>query len=121
MAFLSGKNNNFKFAFSKPFIPQEIENIGIFNNRVIITLVNANENSEKNSAIENEIKIIRIRHSSRKPTYYKNVFKDKVENLFEDKDNINQIQLSETIDYLKQTDAIENSYELSNRYLMYTL
>lgn len=45
------------------------------------------------------------------------VFKDKVENLFEDKDNINQIQLSETIDYLKQTDAIENSYELSNRYL----
>ena len=25
MAFLSGKNNNFKFAFSKPFIPQEIE------------------------------------------------------------------------------------------------
>ena len=25
MAFLSGKNNNFRFAFSKPFIPQEIE------------------------------------------------------------------------------------------------
>ena len=25
MAFLSGKNNNFKFAFPKPFIPQEIE------------------------------------------------------------------------------------------------
>ena len=25
MAFLSGKNNNFKFAFSKPFVPQEIE------------------------------------------------------------------------------------------------
>lgn len=42
----------------KYFTPQEIENIGIFNNRVIITLVNANENSEKNSAIENEIKKI---------------------------------------------------------------
>ena len=25
MAFLSGKNNNFRFAFSKPFVPQEIE------------------------------------------------------------------------------------------------
>jgi len=25
MAFLSGNNNNFRFAFSKPFIPQEIE------------------------------------------------------------------------------------------------
>ena len=25
MAFLSGKNNNFRFAFPKPFIPQEIE------------------------------------------------------------------------------------------------
>lgn len=25
MAFLSGKNNNFRFTFSKPFIPQEIE------------------------------------------------------------------------------------------------
>ena len=25
MAFLSGKNNNFKFSFPKPFVPDEIE------------------------------------------------------------------------------------------------
>ena len=25
MAFLSGKNNNFKFSFPKPFVPKEIE------------------------------------------------------------------------------------------------
>ena len=40
----------------KYFSPQEIENIGIFNNRVIITLVNTEEDKGKNSAIENEIK-----------------------------------------------------------------
>lgn len=45
------------------------------------------------------------------------VFKTKVERLFESKDNINQAELTEVIDYLKQTDAIEKSYDLSNRYL----
>ena len=45
------------------------------------------------------------------------VFKTKVERLFESKDNINQDELTEVIDYLKQTDAIEKSYDLSNRYL----
>ncbi|HLQ84309.1 MAG TPA: heptaprenyl diphosphate synthase component II [Pseudogracilibacillus sp.] len=45
------------------------------------------------------------------------VFKTKVERLFESKNNINQDELTEVIDYLKQTDAIEKSYDLSNRYL----
>ncbi len=45
------------------------------------------------------------------------VFKAKVEQLFESKDNINQDELTEVIDYLKQTDAIEQAYDLSNRYL----
>ena len=40
----------------KYFSSQEIENIGIFNNRVIITLVNAQEDASKNSAIETEVK-----------------------------------------------------------------
>ena len=43
------------------------------------------------------------------------VFKTKVERLFESKDNINQAELTEVIDYLKQTDAIEKSYDLSNQ------
>lgn len=42
----------------KYFTSQEIENIGIFNNRVIITLVNTAENPSINSAIENEVKQI---------------------------------------------------------------
>lgn len=45
------------------------------------------------------------------------VFKAKVEDLFKDKENISQEKLTEVIDHLKQTDAIEQSYDLSNRYL----
>src|SRR5699024_12442602 len=44
-------------------------------------------------------------------------FKEKVEHLFRDTENINQNELTEVINYLKQTDAIEQSYNLSNRYL----
>ena len=45
------------------------------------------------------------------------VFKMKIEDLFKDIENINQEKLTDVIDYLKQTDAIEKSYDLSNRYL----
>ena len=45
------------------------------------------------------------------------IFKEKIEHLFIDKGNIDQNELTEVIDYLKQTDAIEQSYDLSNRYL----
>ena len=45
------------------------------------------------------------------------VFKLKIEELFEDKENIDEAKLTEVIDYLKQTNAIEDAYELSNRYL----
>src|SRR5690625_2961763 len=45
------------------------------------------------------------------------LFKEKVEHLFRDTENINQNELTEVINYLKQTDAIEQSYNLSNRYL----
>src|SRR5699024_10266513 len=45
------------------------------------------------------------------------LFKEKAEHLFRDTENINQNELTEVINYLKQTDAIEQSYNLSNRYL----
>src|SRR5699024_12669362 len=38
------------------------------------------------------------------------LFKEKVEHLFRDTENINQNELTEVINYLKQTDAIEQSY-----------
>src|SRR5699024_6171067 len=49
------------------------------------------------------------------------VFKTKVERLFESKNNINQDELTEVIDYLKQTDAIEKSYDLSICYINNTM
>src|SRR5699024_5441840 len=45
------------------------------------------------------------------------LFKEKVEHVLRDTETINQNQLTEVINYLKQTDAIEQSYNLSNRYL----
>lgn len=45
------------------------------------------------------------------------LFKEKVEHLFRDTENINQNELTDVINYLKETDAIEQAYDLSNRYL----
>ena len=47
-----------KAIVGKYFAPEEIENIGIFNGRVIVTLQNVAEDSEKNTNLENEIKQI---------------------------------------------------------------
>ena len=43
---------------SNYFANEEIENIGIFNGRVIVTLQNAQVDDEKTARIENEIKAI---------------------------------------------------------------
>ncbi len=42
----------------KYFSPAEIENIGVFNRRVIVTLQNAGEDADKTAAIEQEIKAL---------------------------------------------------------------
>src|SRR5699024_8215898 len=45
------------------------------------------------------------------------LFKEKVEHLVRDTEIINQNELTEVINYLQQTDAIDQAYKLSNRYL----
>ena len=50
--------NQIKAIAEKYFAPEEIENIGIFNNRVIVTLQNAAEDRGKAAALESEVKKI---------------------------------------------------------------